>query len=67
MFGIFGYPGGKSRVRRRIVHLFRDLYDDCQYREPFCGACYVGLEAMLDPKNSKMHRFWFNDVDIGIF
>lgn len=50
------YPGGKSRVAKRIATLFPDFEE---YREPFLGGGSVFLEvAKLKPEA----RFWLNDL-----
>lgn len=50
------YPGGKSRVARRIASLFPEFEE---YREPFLGGGSVFLEAVkLNPDA----RFWLNDL-----
>lgn len=36
MLSIFRYPGGKSKVRSRILNLAPETY--AKYREPFVGG-----------------------------
>jgi DNA adenine methylase len=50
------YPGGKSRVARRIATLLPDFEE---YREPFLGGGSVFLEVVkLNPEA----KFWLNDL-----
>ena len=50
------YPGGKSRVARRIATLFPEFQE---YREPFLGGGSVFLEVVKLKPDAK---FWLNDL-----
>ncbi len=58
----FRYPGGKSKLSKRIARI---IFDSCgaisDYREPFFGGGSVGLEVMehLGPGT----KVWINDKD----
>ena len=61
----FRYPGGKSKLRAKIVEqLNTQADDDLQYREPFLGGGSIGLRLLSD--NSNITDIWINDKDIGI-
>lgn len=45
----FRYPGGKSKIKRKIIEIINnyyqsnDCYDYCEYVEPFFGAGAIGI------------------------
>ena len=59
MQSIFRYPGGKSKVQRKI--LSRAPSDFCEYREPFVGGggIFFGIDAVGKQR-------WINDVHPGL-
>lgn len=61
----FRYPGGKSKLRGKIVEaLSQKVHEGIQYREPFFGGGGVGLT--LFENDPRVNRIWINDKDIGI-
>lgn len=56
------YPGGKSRLAKRIVGLFPDL-TDYKYIEPFLGGGSVFLET-LNSRPAKMYLL--SDIDVHL-
>jgi DNA adenine methylase len=57
MLSIFRYPGGKSKVRSRILSLAPDTY--AEYREPFVGGGGVFFGVPPIPR-------WINDKHSGV-
>jgi len=61
----FRYPGGKTKLKPKIVEALRGRKDDAEeYREPFFGGGVIGIEFMKE--NPNIRRAWFNDFDIGL-
>lgn len=62
----FRYPGGKSKLRSKIVSKLNDMVGDLdlEYREPFFGGGSIGLQYLEKSKNNKV---WINDLDLGIY
>jgi DNA adenine methylase len=62
----FRYPGGKSKLRTKIVSKLNDMAGDLdlEYREPFFGGGSIGLQYLEKSKNNKV---WINDLDLGIY
>lgn len=57
MLSIFRYPGGKSKVRSRILNLSPESYSE--YREPFVGGGGVFFGTPAIPR-------WINDKHTGV-
>lgn len=64
--GFFRYPGGKSKLRKRIASKIHDIIDgsNVEYREPFFGGGSIGLLLMRD--NPNLRDVWINDLDLGV-
>lgn len=64
--GFFRYPGGKSKLRKRIASKIHDIIDgsNVEYREPFFGGGSIGLLLMRD--NPNLRDVWINDFDLGV-
>lgn len=61
----FRYPGGKTKLRKKIVGALHELKDGAEeYREPFFGGGVIGLQFMKE--SPEIQRAWFNDYDIGL-
>jgi len=61
----FRYPGGKKKLRTKIVETLRGLKGRAEeYREPFFGGGVIGLEFMKE--NPEIQHAWFNDFDIAL-
>ena len=60
----FRYPGGKSKLRHKIITALQSQLDfdpNIPYREPFFGGGSIGLGMLAYHK-----KVWINDFDIGI-
>ena len=57
------YPGGKSKLKKRIIEKLNE-FEKSEYREPFFGGGSIGLEFLSKRSPTKI---WLNDKDIGIF
>lgn len=66
MAGFFRYPGGKSKLKKRIASKIHDIIDgsSVEYREPFFGGGSIGLLLMRD--NPNLEDIWINDLDLGV-
>ena len=62
----FRYPGGKSKLKNRIVCKLSEISSDntLEYREPFFGGGSIGLSVF--EKRQKLDKIWINDFDLGI-
>lgn len=58
----FRYPGGKSKLKKRILEKLNE-FKKSEYREPFFGGGSIGLEFISQSKTSS----WINDKDAGLF
>ncbi len=64
---MFRYPGGKSKLKRKILEIIRTYYrrnycyDSCRYVEPFIGGGAIARELF-----TTMDKIAINDFDIGI-
>lgn len=59
------YPGGKSKLVKHIVDLFKiNNYTDGTYIEPFAGGAGVALSLLY---NEYVERILINDLDISIY
>jgi DNA adenine methylase len=65
---LFRYPGGKRKIRDKIIHRILAYYDtkgyDTELRIPFFGA--GGIEFSLLQAESRIRRIWINDYDVAI-
>lgn len=62
----FRYPGGKRKLRKKIISALKKQIPlgEYEYREPFFGGGSIGLELLKDADN--IHNFYVNDFDPGI-
>jgi len=62
----FRYPGGKSKLKDRIVCKLNEISSDdtLEYREPFFGGGSIGLSFF--EKRPNLDKIWINDFDLGI-
>jgi DNA adenine methylase len=58
---LYGYPGGKTRLRPYLLQALSKFSAD-EYREPFFGGGSVGLHMVREFSGS----VWINDMDAGI-
>src|SRR5437762_1386876 len=65
---IMRYPGGKTKVARKIVAVIRGWVDATggarEYRAPFLGGGAVGLGVIRACPG--LSRYWFNDADPAV-
>lgn len=59
MRSVFRYPGGKSKVQKKILSRAPDNF--CEYREPFVGGggIFFGIDSIGKQR-------WINDVHSGL-
>lgn len=59
------YPGGKSKLTKHIVELFKiNGYNNGTYIEPFAGGSGVALSLLINGNVDSIH---INDLDISIY
>lgn len=59
------YPGGKSKLTKHIVELFKiNGYNNGTYIEPFAGGAGVALSLLINQNVDSIH---INDLDISIY
>jgi DNA adenine methylase len=60
---MFRYPGGKTKLKTRIIEKLAE-FKKTEYREPFFGGGGVGLSFLT---KNQAQDVWLNDKDTGIF
>ena len=65
---LFRYPGGKTKIKKRLIRILDNLHnsmgDGCEYREPFFGGGSVGINFLMHNVNAD--KVWINDIDYSI-
>lgn len=63
----FRYPGGKSKLKKPIIHSINQIMSgriigETRYIEPFFGGGSIGLNVL----DAGFKSYWFNDYDIHL-
>ena len=65
---LFRYPGGKRKIRDKIIRRILDYYEaegySHEFRVPFLGA--GGIEFSLLSSEERVNKVWLNDYDAAI-
>jgi DNA adenine methylase len=65
MLGLLRYPGGKHKIRNRILApmLAYCAKQEADYREPFFGGGSIGLDVLAA---APIRQAWLNDADVAL-